>query len=60
MRNGGAPGWSAKAAAIAAARAPLSGRPWPAMPPAFVALAAQAGRRAGYAAFAPDACLINR
>jgi alkylated DNA repair protein (DNA oxidative demethylase) len=39
---------------------PEAGRPWPAMPPAFRELAGQAASRAGFAGFAPDACLINR
>jgi alkylated DNA repair protein (DNA oxidative demethylase) len=39
---------------------PEAGRPWPAMPPAFRELAAQAASRAGFAGFSPDACLINR
>jgi alkylated DNA repair protein (DNA oxidative demethylase) len=39
---------------------PESGAPWPTMPPAFVALARGAAARAGYAAFQPDSCLINR
>jgi len=39
---------------------PLSGHPWPAMPPMFRDLAARAARRAGFADFRPDACLINR
>lgn len=39
---------------------PLSGRGWPAMPALFTALAAEAAVAAGFAAFAPDACLINR
>jgi alkylated DNA repair protein (DNA oxidative demethylase) len=39
---------------------PEAGTPWPAMPPAFRELAAQAASRAGFAGFAPDACLINR
>jgi DNA oxidative demethylase len=39
---------------------PLSGQPWPAMPPAFHALAVQAAERAGFPGFSPDACLINR
>lgn len=39
---------------------PLSGQPWPAIPPAFQALAARAAAEAGYADFQPDACLINR
>ena len=39
---------------------PLTGRPWPAMPQAFAALAARAAVQAGFAGFAPDACLVNR
>jgi alkylated DNA repair protein (DNA oxidative demethylase) len=33
---------------------------WPAMPAAFFTLAAKAAAEAGFAGFAPDACLINR
>lgn len=39
---------------------PESGQPWPAMPPAFVDLAARAARSAGFPGFVPDSCLINR
>ena len=39
---------------------PLSGKPWPAMPPAFYELAVRAAERAGVPGFSPDACLINR
>ena len=39
---------------------PASGRPWPAMPEHLLRLAAGAAARAGFAGFAPDACLINR
>jgi DNA oxidative demethylase len=39
---------------------PESRSPWPAMPPSFRALAAQAAAEAGFDGFAPDACLINR
>ncbi|MGK6306895.1 DNA oxidative demethylase AlkB [Variovorax sp. DT-64] len=39
---------------------PDSGRPWPAMPAAFLELAAAAARAGGFEGFAPDACLINR
>ncbi len=38
---------------------PTTGRRWPAMPPLFRALAADAAAAAGYDGFAPDACLIN-
>ncbi|MCC6588939.1 MAG: DNA oxidative demethylase AlkB [Bryobacterales bacterium] len=33
---------------------------WPAMPPAFVNLAKQSAAKAGFEAYDPDACLINR
>jgi alkylated DNA repair protein (DNA oxidative demethylase) len=39
---------------------PLTGRPWPAMPAAFMTLATQAAAHAGFAAFVPDACLVNQ
>ena len=39
---------------------PVSGKPWPAMPPAFRELAVQASAQGGFAGFAPDACLVNR
>jgi alkylated DNA repair protein (DNA oxidative demethylase) len=39
---------------------PLSGKPWPAMPAPFQALAAAAAAEAGYPGFQPDSCLINR
>jgi DNA oxidative demethylase len=39
---------------------PESGKSWPAMPPSFRALAAQAAAQAGFDGFCPEACLINR
>jgi DNA oxidative demethylase len=39
---------------------PLTGNPWPAIPAALRAVAVRAAHAAGYAHFAPDACLINR
>jgi len=39
---------------------PQSARPWPAMPPLFAKLAAEAAEVAGFDGFRPDACLINR
>ncbi len=39
---------------------PESNEPWPAMPDCFVELARQAASLCGFAAFAPDVCLINR
>jgi alkylated DNA repair protein (DNA oxidative demethylase) len=41
-------------------RDPETGLPWPAMPEAFAALATDAAAAAGFAAFVPDTCLINR
>ena len=38
---------------------PETGTPWPPMPDVFRALAVEAASRAGYADFAPDACLVN-
>ncbi|KGM51293.1 alpha-ketoglutarate-dependent dioxygenase [Lysobacter concretionis Ko07 = DSM 16239] len=43
-----------------AARDPVSGNDWPAMPPVFAGLARDAAAAAGFDAFAPDSCLINR
>jgi len=39
---------------------PETGKPWPAMPAAFLRLAAAAAAEAGFPGFVPDACLINR
>jgi alkylated DNA repair protein (DNA oxidative demethylase) len=39
---------------------PLSGRPWPPIPQPLRRLATMAAAAAGFAAFVPDACLINR
>ena len=39
---------------------PASGRPWPPMPEAFLALSRRAARAAGFGRFEPDACLLNR
>lgn len=39
---------------------PESTKPWPPMPPSFLALAKQAALEAGFDNFATDACLINR
>jgi alkylated DNA repair protein (DNA oxidative demethylase) len=39
---------------------PLSGKPWPGMPPIFRELAGQAAAQAGFAGFVPEACLVNR
>jgi alkylated DNA repair protein (DNA oxidative demethylase) len=39
---------------------PDSGKRWPPLPDVFRKLAANAAAQAGFAGFAPDACLINR
>jgi alkylated DNA repair protein (DNA oxidative demethylase) len=39
---------------------PVTGQPWPAMPPSYREMAITAAHRAGFSAFQPDACLINR
>ena len=39
---------------------PDTGASWPAMPAAFLDLAARAAAEGGFAAYDPDACLINR
>lgn len=39
---------------------PQTGTPWPALPPAFLQLAAAAARGAGFDGYVPDACLVNR
>jgi alkylated DNA repair protein (DNA oxidative demethylase) len=61
MTNCGAAGWvSDRKGYRYDAADPETGRPWPAMPESFRALAEGAAEAAGYAGFAPDACLINR
>jgi alkylated DNA repair protein (DNA oxidative demethylase) len=39
---------------------PETGEPWPAMPRSFADLATAAAQAAEFAAFHPDACLVNR
>jgi DNA oxidative demethylase len=39
---------------------PVTGARWPAMPEAFLEIAAGAAAEAGFANYQPDACLINR
>lgn len=39
---------------------PLTGRAWPPLPDTIARLATDAAAAAGFASFAPDACLINR
>jgi alkylated DNA repair protein (DNA oxidative demethylase) len=61
MTNCGPLGWvSDRAGYRYSSVDPESGRPWPEMPASFRALAARAAAAAGFAAFTPDACLVNR
>jgi alkylated DNA repair protein (DNA oxidative demethylase) len=61
MTNCGAVGWVSDLRGYRYdAIDPESGRAWPPMPAVFVDLAVRAAAGAGYDAFAPDACLINR
>jgi len=61
MTNCGTAGWVSDERGYRYDRiAPTSGRPWPALPPLFSDLGRRAAEAAGFAAFAPDACLVNR
>ena len=61
MTNCGSAGWiSDRSGYRYAGLDPHSGQPWPALPESFSTLARQAAEAAGFAGFAPDACLINR
>lgn len=61
MTNCGSLGWVTDRSGYRYEAAdPVSGEPWPPMPPVFLKLAAEASERAGFAGFLPDACLINR
>jgi alkylated DNA repair protein (DNA oxidative demethylase) len=61
MTNCGACGWHSDAQGYRYVPVdPLSGRPWPAMPPTFLALAAAAATAGGFPGFEPDCCLVNR
>jgi alkylated DNA repair protein (DNA oxidative demethylase) len=61
MTNCGAYGWVSSASGYRySERDPETGLPWPPLPAVFVELAARAAAAAGFEAFVPDACLINR
>ena len=61
MTNCGRLGWvSDRRGYRYAGQDPQTGLPWPALPPVFLELAAQAAQAAGFDDYVPDACLINR
>lgn len=61
MSNAGDCGWVSDRHGYRYERCdPLTGQPWPAMPPLFQTLASEAASAAGFEGFEPDACLINR
>jgi DNA oxidative demethylase len=61
MSNCGPVGWVSDARGYRYdPRDPDTGLPWPPIPEALLQLAHSAAEAAGYVAFAPDACLINR
>lgn len=61
MTNCGSAGWVTDRRGYRYDRTdPLTGMPWPAMPPALRDLAHRAAVEAYYPGFEPDACLINR
>ncbi len=61
MTNCGPAGWTTSRRGYRYTdRDPETGALWPAMPKAFAEVARRAAAEAGYAAFEPDACLVNR
>lgn len=61
MTNCGPLGWvSDKSGYCYSDIDPQSGRPWPPLPASFLQVATDAAAAAGFGAFAPDACLVNR
>ena len=61
LTNCGALGWTSDRRGYRyTAIDPDTGQPWPAMPAAFGRLAREAAAAAGFCAFDPDACLVNR
>lgn len=61
MTNCGEVGWVTDRKGYRYAREdPETGRPWPPLPACFAQLAERAAAQAGFPAFRPDVCLINR
>lgn len=61
MTNSGTYGWCSDRRGYRYDRHdPQGGQPWPALSPAFLQLAADAAREAGFDGYVPDACLVNR
>jgi DNA oxidative demethylase len=61
MTNCGPVGWvSVRTGYSYSSRDPVTDLDWPAFPREFLELATSAAARAGFPAFVPDACLINR
>jgi len=61
MTNCGAYGWVSSPQGYRYAETdPVTGAPWPALPPVMLALAREAAAVAGFAGFTPDACIVNR
>jgi alkylated DNA repair protein (DNA oxidative demethylase) len=61
MTNCGEVGWvSDRGGYRYEPRDPQTGRPWPPLPASIAQLARQAAAEAGFAAFRPEVCLINR
>jgi DNA oxidative demethylase len=61
MSNCGALGWVSGPGGYSYAPCdPSTGKPWPVMPPDWLAMAVEAAAQAGYDSFKPDACLVNQ
>lgn len=61
LTNCGTLGWTSDRRGYRyATHDPLTGLPWPPLPEVFLRLARTAAAEAGFSAFTPDACLINR
>lgn len=61
LTNCGDLGWTSDRHGYRYTRAdPENGNPWPPMPRPFARLAREAAAAAGFDAFEPDACLVNR